>query len=255
MIWDFPLNTIHKNGNENADSVNATQSQTHGAEAALALSDLNADFLKAHTVSGQLDEGLGSIAQPHLGVIQTEISDGVSVGGAKATGGIGYLLAGDNRNDFGQQATAYVSDKAKPVADTVFDTAADNKVGRSSLQRSYQSGDIEGPMLAVAVKLDGNVVVISVSEHIAGLHGPADPEINGQPDSGHIELIGDIRCAVRRTIINNQDVRPREMRPEVLDDPGYRGGLVEGRDDSQDAEILFHEKRKPQRAEVMVGIG
>ena len=61
-------------------------------------------------------------------------------------------------------------------------------------------------MLAVAVHLDGDVEAVLEGVAVAGLHGPADPQVERQADHVCIAVGGNSGGTVGRAVVHDRDL-------------------------------------------------
>ena len=86
-------------------------------------------------------------------------------------------------------------------------------------------------VLAVPVDLHGDVEAVGQGVAEAGLHGAADPEIEGEDEEPGPGGFRDRTGPVVGAVVHDDDVEARISCPDLLDHPPDRGGLVERRDD------------------------
>ena len=86
-------------------------------------------------------------------------------------------------------------------------------------------------MLAVAVDLHGDVEAVRERVAEAGLHGAADPQVEGEDQEPGPGGFGDRPGPVVGAVVHDDDLEARIRCADLLDHPADRGGLVERRDD------------------------
>jgi len=92
---------------------------------------------------------------------------------------------------------------------------ADHQVRLAPFHEIDDLEDLVGPVLAVAVELDGEVVAALAGELEPGLDGAADAEVEGVGDDMGAETFGDGGRFVRRAVVHHQQVAAKT--PEVLE--------------------------------------
>jgi len=118
------------------------------------------------------------------------------------------------------------------VLDVAHEPAADDQIAVGVNQLVDQPSHFARPMLAVAVDLDGDVVIVKVGVAVAGLHRAADAEVERQAD--HLRVLAGLPGGVvGAPVVDEEDVERREMLMNPANQLPDGRPLVVGRHDDQ----------------------
>jgi len=92
--------------------------------------------------------------------------------------------------------------------------------------------DFTGPMLAVTVHLDGNVIAVQGGVAITGLHRPADSEIKWQTDDGGVRRYLAKRV-IGGSIVDDQHIKIGKCALKAMGELADGLAFVECRDNHQ----------------------
>ena len=138
--------------------------------------------------------------------IRGEEADRRTVERLEARRGVGQPLMGDPRDDPGEDADAGPAGSRRPVAARGQEARADREVGLARGDRRDDRAELSRVVLAVAVEPHGEVVAPLPREAEAGLDGPADPEVERQPDDVRAGRGRDLGGAVGRAVRDDHDL-------------------------------------------------
>ena len=85
-----------------------------------------------------------------------------------------------------------------------------------------QLRDLGGVVLAVAVEADRELVAVLERVPEAGLHGAADAEVEREAEHDGAPRLCDRRRAVRRAVVDDDDVEAGIEGPDLVDDAADR---------------------------------
>ena len=164
-------------------------------------------------------------------VVAGEQLDPVAVGDSKAGGRIGDPPAGDQGDHAGEHVDAHAPGGrgAVAVAPGVEEARPRHHVhGRVRLQPRQQVLDETGVVLAVAVDLHGHLVAVLSGVQVAGLHGPADAEVERQRQHRGTGRPGAWGGRIGGAVVDDEHVEPRGPAVDLRDRGTNRTCLVVG---------------------------
>ena len=168
-------------------------------------------------------------------VVGGEEADSLAVHRAEARRRVGDLLADDRGDRPGEDADPDPPAERGAERTVAGEAGADDDVGLVVEQRAQDLRQLRRVVLAVPVDLHREVVAPLEGEAEAGLHRPADPEVEGELEDVGALLARDRGCAVDRAVVHDDDVEAGVEGAELVDDAGDRLLLVECGDDREPA--------------------
>ena len=118
-------------------------------------------------------------------------------------------------------------------------TRADDEVGLvGSSHARQQFGQIDRTMRSVRVHLEDERIVVGDGPPHAVHVGGCQPGLRGavqdeEPLLPRAPLVDPLPRAIRRRVVNDEDVGRRKLSPDLVEDPRQRLHLVVGRDDDE----------------------
>jgi hypothetical protein len=155
---------------------------------------------------------------------------------AETAGAIRHRHAAEQANKRAQNTDAHGSTDGLFVFSFSEKSRTNHHVGVGGKQMVHEAVDFTGPMLAVAVNLDGDIVTMQGGVAITGLHRAADAEIEGQTD--HRAIRGNLpERVIGGAVVDHQHIKIGQRAVQTMGE--FADGLpfVEGRHDHQAAEV------------------
>jgi hypothetical protein len=227
------------------DDVEEAFEESDAGLSAAALVHAGGDFFNAEasTLEEEDDFGFGVV----FGIPVGEGVDDALVGGAEAAGAVGDVFAGHGADEAAQDPAAEEAGDTLAVLAGFFKAGADDQVGVGVDEVVDEAKDFGGAVLAVAVNLDGDIVTVAGGVAVAGLHGPADAEVEGEADDGSTR--GDLLDGVvGGAVVDDQDVKIREGAVQVADELADGFALVKDWHDGQAAKAFGMTSRRKLHA-------
>jgi hypothetical protein len=236
MLGHFPgprlAGHVQKQSGGNFQHVEQAAHEGDAGHAGPALAHLHAKLghFESAAVQQQNHFGLGVI----VGIPMGECLDHPAVDHAETAGAIGDGQAAEQADQGAEDADADGSADGLFVATIAEESRADDHVGVGFEQPVDQSSNFTGPVLAVAVDLDGYVVPVQSGVAITSLHRAPDAEVEWQTDhggmGGHLA-----QRVIGRSIINHQHIEVGQRALEAMRQFADGLAFVEGWDNDQTA--------------------
>src|SRR5207253_4753867 len=125
------------------------------------------------------------------------------------------------------QPDSHAAREGRLVAGAAREARADAEVGLPRHNRSENCGQLGRVVLPVAVDLYRDVVAVLEGVAIAGLDGAADTEVEGEAKHMSAAIRGDPGSAVRRAVVDDDDVEAGVESPQLVDHAPDRLFLVQ----------------------------
>ena len=181
---------------------------------------------------GRLD--LGVVVR----VVAREQRDAAPVQRLEARRRVGDPLAGDARDDPGEQPDPDAPRPRRAVAAFLGGEArADGDVGLAAQHGLEDPRELRRIVLPVAVDADGEVEAVLEGEAEARLHGAADAEVERQPEDDRALRRRDLGRAVDGAVVDDDDDEPGIERAQLVDHARHRQLLVQRGDDRDAAQL------------------
>jgi hypothetical protein len=169
-------------------------------------------------------------------VVAGEQLDRPAVGEPEAGGGIRDALAGDQRQQPGEDPDPHAAVQRRAVARGLREPRAVHEVDRVvGAEDVGQRLDLRRVVLTVAVDLHRELVVVLLRVDIAGLHRAADAEVERQPHDHRARPLGAARRVVGGSVVDHQHVELGRVHAQPADDAGDGARLVVGGHDGEAA--------------------
>ena len=115
---------------------------------------------------------------------------------------------------------------------------ADHQIGPPFFQGGKQLADFRGQMLAVAIELHGDPIMMPGRKLEPRLHRPADPEVFQQIDDQRLAGGHSYRGSlVAGTIIHHQDIKSKPRIFQIIDHPGNAALFIVSRNNRQNSSL------------------
>lgn len=152
-----------------------------------------------------------------------------AVDDAKTAGAVGHRQPAEDTDKPAENADTDEPRDRLLVLSIPEEAGTDNHVGIGLDQVVNQPLDFTGAMLAIAVHLDSDVVTVEGGVAIAGLHGPADAQIEWQAHQRGVR--GNLaQGVVRGAIVDDQHIKMRQRPLQAMSQLANRLAFVERRD-------------------------
>ncbi len=174
-----------------------------------------------------------------MGIVFAEELDRFPIEEAESGGAVGDSPAKDEGVHRRQKRDAETAARAPLIRAPSDEPRANHDISVSSLEPFDELEDLIRGMLTVSVELQGCVISTFTRVEKAGLHGPSDPEVEGEVEHEGAALARNRRGCVRRPVVDDDDIDLWSFALESADDSGDIRLFVERRDDGEDSQSLF----------------
>lgn len=164
----------------------------------------------------------------------SECQDDPAIGGPEPAGAVGKVHADQDSYDSAKDQAAELADEGLSIPRLGQKPRSNDQIDIILEQMVHEPADLGRSVLSVSVHLNGQVVPVQRGISVAGLHRPADAQIERQ---AHDRNVGGnlTNRVVGRTIIHHEHVELRQCPAQSQDDFADRCGFVEDGNDDQAA--------------------